>query len=50
MVAVRGGRVSDCPGVKYHMVRGMYDLQGVASRISSRSKYGVKRPQSAASD
>lgn len=45
VVAVRGGRVPDCPGVKYHMVRGKYDLQGVANRKTSRSKYGVKRPE-----
>ena len=45
VVAVRGGRVSDCPGVKYHMVRGMYDLQGVAHRSTSRSKYGTKKPK-----
>lgn len=43
VVAVRGGRVSDCPGVKYHLIRGKYDLQPVASRKSSRSKYGVKK-------
>ena len=45
VVGVRGGRVSDCPGVKYHMVRGLYDLQGVANRQTSRSKYGVKKPK-----
>lgn len=45
VVAVRGGRVSDCPGVKYHMVRGLFDLQGVANRNTSRSKYGVKKPK-----
>lgn len=47
VVAVRGGRVSDCPGVKYHCVRGKYDLQGVNNRLSSRSKYGAKKPKSA---
>ena len=45
VVAVRGGRVSDCPGVKYHCVRGMYDLQGVNNRKTSRSKYGTKKPK-----
>ena len=45
VVAIRGGRVSDCPGVKYHIVRGKYDLQGVANRRSSRSKYGTKKPK-----
>ena len=43
IVLVRGGRVKDLPGVKYHIVRGKYDLQGVDGRKSSRSKYGVKR-------
>ncbi|KAI3650984.1 hypothetical protein MP228_004465 [Amoeboaphelidium protococcarum] len=46
VVAVRGGRVSDCPGVKYKMIRGMYDLQGVVGRMTSRSKYAAKRPKS----
>ncbi|AAS54269.1 AGL222Wp [Eremothecium gossypii ATCC 10895] len=45
IVYVRGGRVQDLPGVKYHLVRGAGDLAGVVNRISSRSKYGVKRPQ-----
>ena len=45
VVAVRGGRVPDCPGVKYKMVRGKFDLQGVANRRTARSKYGVKRPE-----
>lgn len=45
IVLVRGGRVKDLPGVKYHIVRGKYDLQGVEGRRSSRSKYGAKRPQ-----
>lgn len=44
IVLVRGGRVKDLPGVKYHLVRGKYDLGGVATRKSSRSKYGAKRP------
>lgn len=43
IVLVRGGRVKDLPGVKYHIVRGKFDLQGVEGRKSSRSKYGVKR-------
>jgi len=42
VVLVRGGRVRDLPGVKYHIVRGVYDCAGVANRKSSRSKYGVK--------
>ena len=43
IVLVRGGRVKDLPGVKYHIVRGKYDLLGVESRRRSRSKYGTKR-------
>ena len=43
VVLVRGGRVKDLPGVKYHIVRGKFDTAGVASRKSSRSKYGSKR-------
>lgn len=43
IVLVRGGRVRDLPGVKYHIVRGKYDLMGVESRRRSRSKYGRKR-------
>lgn len=42
IVLVRGGRVKDLPGVKYHMVRGKYDLLGIYSRKTSRSKYGTK--------
>lgn len=42
IVLVRGGRVKDLPGVKYHIVRGKFDLQGVEGRKSSRSKYGTK--------
>lgn len=45
IVLVRGGRVKDLPGVKYHIVRGKFDLQGVAGRNSSRSKYGTKKGQ-----
>ncbi|OGH39066.1 MAG: 30S ribosomal protein S12 [Candidatus Levybacteria bacterium RIFCSPLOWO2_01_FULL_38_21] len=43
IVLVRGGRVKDLPGVKYHIVRGKFDLMGVDSRKTSRSKYGTKR-------
>lgn len=43
VVLVRGGRVKDLPGVKYTIVRGVYDSQGVDGRKTSRSKYGVKR-------
>jgi small subunit ribosomal protein S12 len=43
IVLVRGGRVKDLPGVKYHIVRGKYDAAGVANRKTSRSKYGVKK-------
>lgn len=45
VVLVRGGRVKDLPGVKYHLVRGKYDLQGISSRRNGRSKYGTKKPQ-----
>lgn len=48
IVLVRGGRVKDLPGVKYHIVRGKYDTAGVEKRMTSRSKYGVKRPKAAA--
>lgn len=44
IVLVRGGRVKDLPGVKYHLIRGKLDLAGVQKRSSSRSKYGAKRP------
>lgn len=44
IVYVRGGRCQDLPGVKYHVVRGAGDLAGVVNRITSRSKYGVKKP------
>lgn len=43
IVLVRGGRVKDLPGVKYHIIRGKYDCAGVDKRKTSRSKYGVKR-------
>ena len=47
IVLVRGGRVKDLPGVKYHIVRGALDTAGVAKRTVSRSKYGAKRPKEA---
>ncbi len=43
IVLVRGGRVKDLPGVKYHLIRGKYDLEGVAGRQRGRSKYGAKK-------
>jgi small subunit ribosomal protein S12 len=45
VVLIRGGRVKDLPGVRYHMIRGKLDTQGVQGRKKSRSKYGVKRPK-----
>ena len=45
VVLVRGGRVKDLPGVRYHIVRGTLDAAGVANRKQSRSKYGAKRPK-----
>ena len=45
IVLVRGGRVKDLPGVRYHIVRGTLDAQGVANRKKSRSKYGTKKPK-----
>ncbi len=45
VVLVRGGRVKDLPGVRYHIVRGSLDLQGVQNRKQGRSKYGAKRPK-----
>ncbi|HSW78537.1 MAG TPA: 30S ribosomal protein S12 [Candidatus Babeliales bacterium] len=45
VVLVRGGRVKDLPGVRYHIVRGNLDLQGVQNRKQGRSKYGSKRPK-----
>ena len=47
VVLIRGGRVKDLPGVRYHIVRGSLDLQGVKDRKQSRSKYGAKRPKAA---
>lgn len=48
VVLIRGGRVKDLPGVRYHIVRGTLDTVGVEKRRRSRSKYGVKRPKKAA--
>lgn len=45
IVLVRGGRVKDLPGVKYHLVRGSLDASGVANRKQGRSKYGAKKPK-----
>ena len=45
VVLIRGGRVKDLPGVRYHIIRGTLDAQGVANRNQSRSKYGAKRPK-----
>jgi len=42
-VLIRGGRVPDLPGVKYHLIRGVYDLKGIKSRKTSRSKYGTSK-------
>lgn len=47
VVLLRGGRVKDLPGVRYHTVRGSLDTQGVQDRKQARSKYGAKRPKSA---
>ncbi len=46
IVLIRGGRVKDLPGVRYHIIRGTLDATGVEGRRKSRSKYGVKRPKS----
>ena len=48
VVMIRGGRVKDLPGVRYHIIRGSLDAQGVANRRQGRSKYGAKRPKGAA--
>ena len=47
VVLIRGGRVKDLPGVRYHIVRGSLDTQGVKDRKQARSKYGAKRPKAA---
>jgi len=49
VVMIRGGRVKDLPGVRYHIIRGTLDAQGVAGRGQARSKYGAKRPKAGAS-
>ena len=46
VVLIRGGRVKDLPGVRYHIIRGTLDTAGVANRNQSRSKYGAKKPKS----
>ena len=48
VVMIRGGRVRDLPGVRYHIIRGTLDAQGVAKRMQARSKYGAKRPKAGA--
>ena len=45
VVMIRGGRVKDLPGVRYHIIRGTLDTQGIAARRQRRSKYGAKRPK-----
>ncbi len=45
VVMIRGGRVKDLPGVRYHIIRGSLDTQGVNGRMQARSKYGAKRPK-----
>ena len=47
VVLIRGGRVKDLPGVRYHIIRGVLDTSGVEGRRQSRSKYGAKRPKAA---
>ena len=47
VVMIRGGRVKDLPGVRYHIIRGTLDAQGVSGRMQGRSKYGAKRPKAA---
>ena len=47
VVLIRGGRVKDLPGVRYHVIRGTLDASGVANRNQARSKYGAKRPKGA---
>ena len=48
VVLIRGGRVKDLPGVRYHIIRGTLDTQGVSGRAQARSKYGAKRPKAGA--
>ena len=45
VVLIRGGRVKDLPGIRYHIIRGTQDTQGVVNRRQARSKYGTKRPK-----
>ena len=45
VVMIRGGRVKDLPGVRYHIIRGTLDTLGVSGRMQARSKYGAKRPK-----
>ena len=45
VVMIRGGRVKDLPGVRYHIIRGTLDTQGVSNRMQARSKYGAKKPK-----
>ncbi|MDO4539883.1 MAG: 30S ribosomal protein S12, partial [Syntrophomonadaceae bacterium] len=45
VVLIRGGRVKDLPGVRYHIIRGTLDASGVQNRLQGRSKYGTKRPK-----
>ena len=47
VVLIRGGRVKDLPGVRYHIIRGTLDTAGVANRMQARSKYGAKKPKAA---
>lgn len=47
IVSIRGGRVRDLPGIRYHVIRGKYDAGAVVGRLQSRSKYGAKKPASA---
>ncbi len=47
VVLIRGGRVKDLPGCRYHIVRGVLDTQGVSNRVRGRSKYGAKKPKGA---
>ena len=47
VVLIRGGRIKDLPGVRYHIIRGTLDTQGVQGRLQSRSKYGAKKPKAA---
>lgn len=49
IVCIRGGRVRDLPGIRYHIIRGKYDAGAVTGRLQSRSKYGSKRPAQSAS-